>query len=377
MKRICLFSKVAMLLMCLSAMILSEIAAQVHSPAHIGFVYPLSTNGHKAAEYSNNLSLHAIQGLSGGEKGLALYGVAGMVKGDVSGLQAAGVFNQVSGELKGVQMAGVMNQANQAPNGLQFAGVVNLNKGTSPLQMAGVVNMASQISSFQNAGVVNLAQSLEGIQMAGVANAAKCVKGIQVAGVVNAANEVKGSQFAGLINIAKKVNGVQVAGLLNIADSSDYPIGIINLIKTGEKRIGLATDENLSTIVSFRSGGRKLYGIIGMGSNLQYADLPYGVEAGLGIKLIEKNSFRMDMEAVNLFITDFKHSEYSKSGLRILPSFLLSKNLQLYAGPSINYMDTKNQEGSDLAGLRIWERQRTSTYRSVHVGYTVGLQVLL
>src|SRR5690606_32482735 len=102
--------------------------AQEKMPAHIGLVYPISTHGFKAPEYTNNLSLHAISGVSGGEMGVAMYGVAGIIKGDGKGLLASGVITHLQGELRGVQMAGVVNKAANAPRGVQLAGVANFNQ---------------------------------------------------------------------------------------------------------------------------------------------------------------------------------------------------------------------------------------------------------
>jgi hypothetical protein len=300
MKKVCfLFGGLTSLLSLLTTI---PAHPQEHSPAHVGIVYPLSTHGTKAAGFTNSFSLHALWGLSGGEKGLGLYGVGGVIKGDAAGLQASGVFNSVAGSLRGVQMSGVMNQAHQVDAGMQLAGLINI------------------------------------------------------------AEDVRGSQFAGLINIAGRVEGVQIAGLINIADSSDYPIGIINLIKNGEKRISISTDENLSTLISLRSGGRKLYGIIGLGANLLHADLRYAAEAGLGIKLLQRGTFRLDMEASHLFATDFHGGEYFRNSLRLLPTIQIGNRLQLFGGPSINFMDTDPPRNDDLSGL---------------AGFTAGLHVVL
>ena len=45
------------------------------SNAHIGLVYPLSTNGVAAAEYRNKFSLHAIGGLSASEESFFVFQV--------------------------------------------------------------------------------------------------------------------------------------------------------------------------------------------------------------------------------------------------------------------------------------------------------------
>src|SRR5690554_2815869 len=92
--------------------------AQEKAPAHIGLVYPISTHGYKAPEFINNLSLHAVSGVSAGEQGFALYGVAGIIKGDGKGFLASGVMTHLQGELEGVQMAGVINKAANAPRGV-------------------------------------------------------------------------------------------------------------------------------------------------------------------------------------------------------------------------------------------------------------------
>lgn len=339
----------------------STIIAQENSPAHVGIVYPLSTHGSKAADYKNNISLHALAGLSGGENGFALYGVAGIIKGDATGFQASGVLNKVSGTLQGVQMAGVANLTTNASRGFQFAGVFNQTKGAVQGQMAGVVNLADRVN---------------GMQAAGVSNVSKDVKGVQLAGVFNTANEVNGSQFAGVFNKAKKVKGVQMA-VINIADSSDYTIGLINIIKNGEKRIGISTDENLSSFVTFRSGGRVLYGILGVGMNPQYESLRFGIEGGIGAKLWSTNNFRLDVEATSMKLTDFDGSDFDKSGLRILPSIRIAKNIYVYGGPSINYINTDHTDGKDIIKLKVWDKQNTKDYQAINVGFTGGLQLVL
>src|SRR5690606_23617176 len=98
--------------------------AQEKMPAHIGLVYPLSTHGTKAPQYINHLSIHAISGVSAGEEGFAMYGVAGIIKGDGAGFLTSGVATVLQGELQGVQMSGIFNKASNAPRGMQIAGVV-------------------------------------------------------------------------------------------------------------------------------------------------------------------------------------------------------------------------------------------------------------
>jgi len=339
----------------------SALFAQEDSPAHVGIVYPLSTHGTKAAHYANTISLHTLAGLSGGEKAFALYGAAGIVKGNVTGFQAAGIVNRVTGNLNGIQLAGALNLTGTSTNGLQFAGILNQSKGTTRAQLAGAINSAAYTNGMQAAGLSNISQE---------------VKGIQLAGVLNTANDVQGAQLSGVVNKAKKVKGIQLA-VLNIADSSDYPIGLVNLVKNGEMSIGAGTDEDLSTFVTFRSGGRVLYGILGTGFNPQYGRIRYGAEGGIGAKLITNENFRLAAEISSITLTDFDGNYFNKNGLRILPSIKIAKNIYLYGGPSINYINTDNADGKKLVKLKIWDKQRTDDYQAFNVGFTGGLQLVL
>src|SRR5690606_22674579 len=122
------------------------------------------------------------------------------------------------------------------------------------------------------------------------------VTGSQFAGFINVAKDIKGTQFAGFINIARKVKGAQIAGFINIADSSDTPIGLLNIIKTGEKSIGVSVDDQLTTLVTFRSGGKILYGILGAGYNFENEKEQYAFEAGLGAHFFNGPRFRIHAE---------------------------------------------------------------------------------
>lgn len=376
-------------------------------PAHVGLFYPISTNGINATDFENNFSFHLFTGLSGGETGFACYGLAGMVNGNMKGLQVSGIYNKVSETQQGFQLGGILNQVGGNSEGIQVAGISNLTGGNAIIQISGIYNRALDVNSMQVAGIVNTAKNvkglqvsgissfstslkgvqvsgisnistnMDGLQIAGIINQTGDVEGIQIAGIVSNAKIVKGSQISGIVNRAEKVSGVQIAGLLNIADSSDYPIALINLIKNGEKRIGISTDENLSTIISFRSGGRKIYGIIGGGYNFNTDHLPYVIESGLGIKLLDTRVFRMDLEAFNHVATDFKNTDYFKSGVRLIPILNLSEKIQLFGGPSLSYINSDKTETFDHSGTVLWKQKNYNSTRdhSLQLGFSAGLQI--
>jgi hypothetical protein len=362
-------------LLCAIGLMPFRVYAQDVQPMHFGIFYPLSTQGTASPQLTNTFSLHAFSGISGGEKGLAIYGLAGIINGNASGLQVAGLYNLTKGTLNGIQISGLMNQASTADSGLQIAGLINHASGYTPFQVAGLYNKTTRIKGLQAAGLVNLSEESEGVQTAGLVNVSERVSGIQMGGLVNLATDVQGMQVSGLVNRARVVRGVQLAGLINIADSSDYPIAIINIIKSGKQRLGVTIDENHSLMLGFRSGGSKVYGLIGLGTNLQNSRMAYGFETGLGISLLQSKAFNMDLEAGSLFMTDFEGSRFYRSGVRLLPAINIGRNVQLFGGPSLNLIHSNHQLPTN--GLDFWSSKRWEYDHALQLGYTIGIQFYL
>lgn len=331
------------------------------SRTHIGLIYPLSSNGKHAPLDSNTFSLNLIAGVSAAEDGFTL----------------AGVTNLIHHTSKGVQIAGFSNHTGQKAQGVRVAGFMNLCGESEGASVAGFLNKADDMKGAQVAGFMNLAKTSDGFQVAGFANIAQDIKGIQIAGFMNKAKNTS-SQIAGFMNIAKKVKGVQVSAFLNIADSSDYPIGFINLIKNGEKSIAITVDDNLTTLVSFRSGGRILYGILGIGYNFKNKKEIYAAEAGMGAHVYTSQAFRLNLELAGLTLQDFKAGEYFKSSIRILPAFKITPHLEIFGGPTFNYVNTNTDEGRKLTEKFIskWESKKGNRIQGIYAGYTAGVQYL-
>lgn len=351
------------------------------SPAkiHIGLIYPLSSNGTHAPLDTNKLSLNLIAGVSSVEQGFSFAGFSNVVHHETNGMQFAAFSNHIGKKATGIQVAGFMNTYGEG-DGAAFAGFTNISRGpVKGAQFAGFVNIAKAVDGAQFAGFLNIADSVKGAQFAGFMNLSKKdVSDFQAAGFINKAKDVNGSQFAGFINIAKKVKGVQGAGFINIADSSDYPIGIINLIKKGEKSIAITTDETLSTIASFRSGGKVLYGIIGIGYNFKNKDEVYAMEIGFGAHLLQSRMFRLNTELTGLSVENFKRGDYFKSSLKALPAIRIGKHLELFGGPSFNFISTNTTEGKALHKkfIHSWENKRGDQLQALYIGYGGGIQVL-
>jgi hypothetical protein len=332
----------------------------IRGNVHIGFLYPLSSNWIQASDYSNAFSLHALGGVSGGERAFCASGVTNVVRGSATGLIAAGFSNHILDRAEGVQAAGFMNTISLEAAGFTAAGFMNLAGSGKGMQAAGFAN-------------INLRQ-MNGVQAAGFINTATEVHS-QLAGFINLGRNVRGTQFAGFINIAKEVHGTQIAGFINIADSNDYPIGIINIIRKGEKGLGITVDETSTTLLSFRSGGRVLYGILGVGANFRERKPFYALETGLGAALHISPHFRVRAEGSAIWLTKFASGNYLRSTLRVLPAVKLGDQVELFAGPTINQLTIWENTGVDLAPHYLWQTRRCGTFYGIYMGGIAGLQI--
>lgn len=358
----------------LAAMAAIQVQAQplLRSNVHIGFIYPLSTNGVRAADYSNLFSVHAIAGVSRSEEAFCASGVANVVKDSAEGFLGAGVANVVGGSVNGCQAAGVVNATGGWVTGAQLSGFINIAGSVNGIQAAGFANIAThKVQGVQASGFFNSADTAN-TQLGGFVNIARNVN-TQVAGFVNVADEVTGAQVAGFINIARKVKGTQIAGFINIADSSNNPIGIINIIGNGEQAIGVTMNETGTSMLTFRSGGKNLYGILGVGGNFTNGYRAYAFEAGIGTHIPVSRTFRFNAEIYSSTVTDHWFNNDYRSGIRFMPSLRFG-NLEVFAGPSVNYTGSADIQGTGRVGYSLWDYRSANFSHDLSIGMNAGLQ---
>ncbi|HWW43275.1 hypothetical protein [Pedobacter sp.] len=313
---------------------------------HIGLVYPVSSNGSKAGLDTNNLSLNLIAGLSAAEEGVAVAGLSNIVRDHSKGILVAGLSNHIRNRAEGTTVSGFLNTYGSG-------------KGVAV------------------AGFTNISGDMKGAQVAGFANLSKDMEGFQLAGFMNKSGNTS-TQISGFMNIAKKVKGTQISAFINVADSSDYPIGFLNLIKNGEKSISAGIDDNQTLLLSFRSGGKFLYGILGLGYNVKNDKEVYAFEAGLGAHLLHYNTFRLNLELASTGLTRFKSEGTFKSSIRVLPAWRVSSHIELFGGPSLNLINADSEEGRDMVHsyMRRWDSSNSNRFTGLYLGYIAGVQVL-
>ena len=347
-------------------------------PAQINFGFPLSTiNVKKAKEYTNAFSINLLVGISKNERSLALAGISNVIANNATGLQIASVSNYIGNAGYGIAVAGVTNINKGSYNGIQVSGVYNYSGSGNGIAVAGVANMSKgSYNGIQASGVYNYSGSGNGIAVAGVANTSKdSYIGLQLSGVTNIAGDVKGLQFAAVANIAKKVKGVQFATLLNIAEESNFPIAFINIIKNGKMGVALSYDMLNNAMLSFRSGGKYTYGILGVGyNNLVNDGSKVVAEAGYGIHIpindwIEINN---EFKATSVGFSDDKTC--SNFSYLLAPSFTFKNHYNVFGGASFNYLNTNYVNSNDLMPNNYFWSKDGNYNQRMYIGYQIGLQ---
>lgn len=296
----------------------SAFSQSYESAFHLSFVPPLSTHGSHAAQYTNDVSLNILAGVSKNEKAFALGGLANIITNDASGFQLAGLLNYAGNSGSGFMLSGLTNIVRNDYRGFQFAGLGNI------------------------------------------------------------AGDVRGFQFGGVFNVAKRVSGVQFAGLVNIAESSDCPIALLNIIKDGEYGIAVTYNEIGSVMATFRSGGRITYGILGIGYNHKSKDQGFVTEGGFGAHINITKWFRLNNEIKGGNIGDFSDTDTFYANYALLPAFRLNHHFEIFGGPSINYMQTDNIENKSMfPSNSLWKKHTDTKLQQVYIGWQVGVQFVL
>ena len=388
--------KKATIILLLANMLVATIFAQVEeekkSAFQLSFVPPLSTQGTEAPKYTNAFSFNILAGVSKNVTSFSLSSLGMYVVNDLKGVHISGLATIARNNGGGIMISSLLNRTKDF-QGFQLSGLLNMANKTEGFQISGLGNIAkADMEGFQLSGLINTAKHVDGSQMGGLMNISLDVEGFQISSLVNTAKNVEGFQLSGFINVAKDVNGFQIAGLMNIADNNEYPLGLINIIKNnGEMSLGVSYDEIGSTVLSFRSGGRILYGIVGIGFNHKF-DNDMVVEAGLGWHIPVSSRFRVNCELMNdHFITMGERTtsyydgggsekvvvnkgiEASHSRLSIMPAFKLLPKWEIFAGPSFNYLESDNiGNESVFPNNSLWKKYTDNKLQQLYFGFSVG-----
>ncbi len=372
------------LIVCSSILLSLLVAPAAHAQSdpskesviHVSLFDPIGTNGKEAKAYTNTFSFNLLYGRSKSERAFTLSGLASVIEEEANGVQIAGLANVIGGDANGIQLSGLANVTGGNSRGLTIAGLSNISENATGALVSGLANISEDMSGLSLSGLANIAQNTTGLQVAGLGNIAADAQGFQVSGIFNRTESFSGFQMAGLFNKTKTVKGVQLA-LVNIAEENDYPIGLVNLVKNGEKSVSLTFDELQNLTTAFRSGGRVLYGILGLGYNFKSSENLMAFEGGIGahIPFPCTQAFRMNTELTSTVMTQFSDAA-CRSSLRLLAAWKCLPSLELFAGPSLNYLHTDEPELFDLLPDHALWKESPIADKCLYIGYQAGIQYI-
>ncbi|MFT3994116.1 MAG: hypothetical protein QM660_07400 [Dysgonomonas sp.] len=230
-------------------------------------------------------------------------------------------------------------------------------------------------------------EEVRGIQI-GFGNGTKNLKGTQIGGF-NLTEESHGIQL-GFLNIQKS-GGLQI-GMINISHHNNYPIGFINIIKDGNMNAGMTIDEMSLVTTNFRSGGRYLYGIAGIGYSFASSLNHVVLEGGIGTHLHISDKFRIDTEISATHISkvysymgsseeaketarNYDYKTASRFSLRLVPSARFGNHIEVSGGPTLNYLQSQCMDNKKIFPSHyMWRKFTKTSLRQVHWGWITGVQ---
>ncbi len=201
--------------------------------------------------------------------GLQVALFAARTTGDSRGLQLAFGAVEAGGDASGLQLAfGATSARGRGDRLLQWSfGANSLGASSEALQLSlGANSVSGDLTGLQAVLGANVVSGeLRGLQLAQGFNHAGVARGAQLA-LVNHAGALAGVQF-GLVNVSDGPAAGLQFGLVNVSASMDgASLGLVNVIGDGRHALSLCTTEALFTGLQGELGGRRFYGVLGVGT---------------------------------------------------------------------------------------------------------------
>jgi hypothetical protein len=338
---------------------------------------PYAGTSSKYPDRRRTLSLNFLGGYARGLNGFELGVGANIESAFMCGAQIAAGANVVLGGVNGVQMA-VANVALGNLDGVQL-GVVGLVKGDIDGAQLGTVSLGGGSLVGAQLGVVNLLSGSVNGNQSGVVNVAGSdVSGAQL-GVVNVAHgRVDGVQL-GTTNVATgEVNGTQV-GVVNYADVSDYPVGVVSIVRQGRTSAdGWVTESGIG-MAGVRHGGRVIHNVYGVGFHASPATWSFALGIGARVELASK--LHVDFETIAYWLQRGRPFVDDAQVASIGASFgyALSPMFGVFAAPTFNVLVTPDKELSNVGplwGSALLHESSTVTVRA-WPGASLGIRASL
>ena len=324
------------------------------------------------------LSFNFVGGYSRGLRGFELGVGANIESTFMCGAQVAAGANVVLGDVRGAQLAPV-DIAGGRIEGAQI-GVVALAKGDSDGAQIGTVSIAAGSLQGAQVGVVSvLGGSAVGAQAAVVNVAGSDVQGAQV-GVVNVTHGAVDGVQIGTTNIASgEVRGTQV-GVVNYADVSDYPVGVVSIVRHGRTSADGWVTESGFAMAGVRHGGRVIHNVYGAGYH-GFGTAAWSFALGLGVRAELAPKLHVDFETIAYWLQrDVPFSQDAQvASIGASFGYAITPVFGVFAAPTFNVLVSPDKELSDVGppwGSTLLYESDTVTVRA-WPGATLGLRASL
>ena len=390
----------------------------IHRDFRLTILPGLGTNGINSTDYSAKYSVNLIGGYHGGLNGYEIglfnfnqrytrgvqlgffnasggemtglnFGGVNFSRKDMSGLQFSAFANASEQNMQGIQVSGFVNTSFDNIQGLQLAGIGNITRGNlRGLQFAGLFNSGlgnSQGILFAGFGNFSAGRS-QGFAFAGATNIARDVQGITFAGALNATRRVQGFQISGFANIADRVQGGQI-GIVNLArDFEGIPVGLVSYYGNGRKNIDVWMSDGGFQNVGFKLGTTSFYNMLSFGYNPLLEDrnvwtIGWTLGSYTPLEDAWENErfagyFRMrDLSIINVQEGSFSTRVNTIYRYRYLLGKDLGNNAGIYAGPTLNFLLSRESRSNEYAWYSIFKGERDGSDFAFWAGFTVGVQI--
>lgn len=366
-------------------------------PAQVSLLGPLGSNGLRAGQTVNHVSINLLGGYAAGVEGFEAGGLVNVDRDTVAGVQLAGLANVVGRHLNGFQAAGLANVLGGPGRGVQAAGLLNL--ATRPVagaQLAGLFNYAGPRKhavemelTASTADVVGTTSAVVPVEDAPAGRD----KAAQVAGLFNVAlTEVRGGQVAGLLNVAHTVRGVQLAGLVNIADSvQGVSLAPFNFVRHGYHRLEATYSETWPVTLSLKLGGSAAFYTFLTAAYDGFGAGPrrWATGYGFGSDMWARRRLSLSLDAVAMQVNEEQRGVTDAlnlhNQLRLLVGltpFKPGSHFRLVGGPTVSVLVTQRYDTAEgkvysnlSQGRRLQFDEGNSRTRVLGwYGYSVGLR---
>lgn len=359
-----------------------------HLYGDVSFVPPLSFAGFFGRPPLVNFELGVVASRVGALEGLMISSAVGWVDDDARGVAVTGGFLR-AGSLTGIGVTGglLISSGNTlgvtaAPLVISGGDLVGLHTNVASLALGeeyglqlSALNLGlGGVRGGQVATVAWAADHMTGAQLGVVDVVTGRATGLQL-GVLNIGGTVTGAQI-GLVNIASAVHGLQL-GLLNIAQTSDAPVGLLNIITKGEFHLTAWTNETSVANAALKIGGEHVYSLLTLGFNPRGSMHPswsYGL--GLGVRN-RWGSWYGELEAGAESLHElggpWNEEQVLSTGLRLNVGYQVFKGVAVFAGPQL--FTVIGLGTSQVSGLAPWGYDLSGRVKLVP-GFVLGAQFL-